>query len=1448
MPVGDTNIAYDQPKGPQPDILGDKYTGGTLGYSGLIRSIPHTGTMGSPKSQATLNNIIMEAVEGMSSIADWTAQESWEFEQRVNTRLLAAAAADPEDTELQTVAQNIQRDRNLFQIYRDKLQEVENLKAQALEAAIAEDWDTHASIRGAENAAEKILKDMTHFPDGTLRPDNTFMRVGGVGYENWGVERASILYNPDDLSAFDKDFEKVYGDPSLYDQAAKGLIFGPMGVQYNFILDGDLPGDPAVKVGEVDDKGQGTDIGVTSGSGALDSILRKILGQDHGGWVYAAIEGGIAGLEKATGLPVTVLVDILNNTVGKGRQVVQEKILDAVEAAGKVLTGGESGTATAGGTGTGRGAAEATAAATSASTAGKKSKKDWQKTVTAILGGIGAAAAVSGWFKDDDDDDNKVVTTGDEDANKVVTTGGDGDTTTTDPITGTLSLDKPSVEGTLAPEGYGSLDALDSILGGTGSANVAGGTGSEDIFGGSGAVDVAGGTGSADIFGGSGAVDVAGGTGSADIFGGSGNVNAFGGVGGADIFGGSGAIDVAGGTGGSDLYGGTGTLDALVNFLGLNTAGGFEPGASGSLETLASGSLDTLNTGSLDTLNTGALNYLPRMSSGVQGIRETPGDVVDIDYLYDIGGESIFAPMVYDDDENEKEKGERLYVYQEGGTVENQDAVDTLIRRPGQYGRNYFTPGEFVPTGTAVGGAALDSNLIQIPEYTYNRNLLPAFGGPALTSTGMPVETSTVGGLGDAVNSSTASTIGTIGAETVIPGVDTQTGVLTSSDVDTTEGASFVDPVYDYLTNLGFGGTPQNITQTHVQDFLTSGFTLDELASALGTTTSQLQAIADYSAPVQTQNALQQYLSTLGYGASPKTLTKEDVTSFMGQENFTLAEIASELGVSEDLLNQIYSYTPSTATSLTPVETYLINKGYGGEGQAISQADAVEFLDSSDFTIEQIAEELGLTVADIQNAATYGGQTATSTGLSELQNYLINQGFGGGGKEVTADDVAAFGESDFNLDEIASALGLTVADLNAIEQYAGQTATSTGLSDIQNYLINQGFGGAGKAVTAADVTAFGESNFSLEDIASALGLTAADLNAVGASMATSTGLSEIQNYLTEQGFGGAGKTVTAEDITAFKGSDFSLEDIASALGLTVADLNAVGAGTAQATGLSGIQNYLTEQGFGGAGRAVTVEDITAFEESNFSLEDIASALGLTVADLNAVGADAASSTGLSGLQNYLINQGFGGAGRNITAEDITAFGESNFSLEDIASALGVTVDTLNAISSYTAPSAGGTTLYSYLSNLGFGSDAVTITPAIAKEFSVGGAELGFSLSQIASALNVTEAQLSSLIAEHDAANTVQAAGGGLMQSQGYYLGGPTDGLADQVPATIDGAQPAALSDGEFVIPADVVSHLGNGNSEAGAQQLYGMMDRLREERTGTTRQGPEINPMQMMPA
>jgi hypothetical protein len=84
-------------------------------------------------------------------------------------------------------------------------------------------------------------------------------------------------------------------------------------------------------------------------------------------------------------------------------------------------------------------------------------------------------------------------------------------------------------------------------------------------------------------------------------------------------------------------------------------------------------------------------------------------------------------------------------------------------------------------------------------------------------------------------------------------------------------------------------------------------------------------------------------------------------------------------------------------------------------------------------------------------------------------------------------------------------------------------------------------------------------------------------------------------------------------------------------------------------------------------------------------------------------------------------------------------------------------------------------------------------------------------------------------------------------STGRYLQGETDGMADKIPARIGQNQPAALSHGEFVVPADVVSHLGNGNSDAGAKKLYSMMDKIRQARTGTKKQGKEINPDKFMP-
>lgn len=97
------------------------------------------------------------------------------------------------------------------------------------------------------------------------------------------------------------------------------------------------------------------------------------------------------------------------------------------------------------------------------------------------------------------------------------------------------------------------------------------------------------------------------------------------------------------------------------------------------------------------------------------------------------------------------------------------------------------------------------------------------------------------------------------------------------------------------------------------------------------------------------------------------------------------------------------------------------------------------------------------------------------------------------------------------------------------------------------------------------------------------------------------------------------------------------------------------------------------------------------------------------------------------------------------------------------------------------------------------------------------------------------------------------AGGGLSDLGGYSDGGRMlkgrgDGMSDSIPASIGGKQPARLADGEFVVPADVVSHLGNGSTDAGAKRLYSMMDKVRQARTGKKKQAPAVNPNKMMPA
>jgi hypothetical protein len=136
------------------------------------------------------------------------------------------------------------------------------------------------------------------------------------------------------------------------------------------------------------------------------------------------------------------------------------------------------------------------------------------------------------------------------------------------------------------------------------------------------------------------------------------------------------------------------------------------------------------------------------------------------------------------------------------------------------------------------------------------------------------------------------------------------------------------------------------------------------------------------------------------------------------------------------------------------------------------------------------------------------------------------------------------------------------------------------------------------------------------------------------------------------------------------------------------------------------------------------------------------------------------------------------------------------------------------------------------------------------------------MNHVPAAQQMREAQLAAQQAQSAArpqAEEVQSmAGGGIMGHStlgGYAAGGnprllkgPGDGMSDNIPAVIGGKQPARLADGEFVIPADVVSHLGNGSTDAGAKHLHSMMDKVRKDRTGNKKQGKQINPNKYLPA
>jgi hypothetical protein len=83
---------------------------------------------------------------------------------------------------------------------------------------------------------------------------------------------------------------------------------------------------------------------------------------------------------------------------------------------------------------------------------------------------------------------------------------------------------------------------------------------------------------------------------------------------------------------------------------------------------------------------------------------------------------------------------------------------------------------------------------------------------------------------------------------------------------------------------------------------------------------------------------------------------------------------------------------------------------------------------------------------------------------------------------------------------------------------------------------------------------------------------------------------------------------------------------------------------------------------------------------------------------------------------------------------------------------------------------------------------------------------------------------------------------------GRLLKGPGDGVSDSIPASIGHKQPARLAEGEFVIPARIVSELGNGSTDAGAKRLYAMMDRIKAKRAKTKNIAADSKAYKLLPA
>ena len=573
---------------------------------------------------------------------------------------------------------------------------------------------------------------------------------------------------------------------------------------------------------------------------------------------------------------------------------------------------------------------------------------------------------------------------------------------------------------------------------------------------------------------------------------------------------------------------------------------------------------------------------------------------------------------------------------------------------------------------------------------------------------------------------------------------------------------------------------------------------LNALAGAAGAGAGAASAVAGVEG-VASQAALTAYESAIAAGATQ--------AAALAAADSAAAQAATALNLGADTVSfdpgglntGADTLTSATVDVATTGTTDLAANAVGGvEGQAsqfatsaYQDAIAAGLTEQQALLAADTASALagsGLSYADALSSALETASTAQSTGwVTGAENIA-----GGGGELVTGAGAGATGITSL-LDRLIEKVGSTAAG-KLITGLANGTVSELGIETILKG--GSQILGAGSVVGALLDTGEGENKtLPVNDQGLANLITPYTYTRAVNQQPTVTSQSALDYLMGKAPAAGAPATTSARDW--FRGGYTQLPSF-----------NPVTGTTAETPLKQGKPTYTVGDTSGALRELLRVDP-------NASYKDIlaaAATYGLTQADVN----EAYAALNRTPYTQNQVNEALSAlrsADPNSTFADIQA----------VAASYGVTPEQLStAVNAYND---------SFAQDLADAYLEAAATGVSGEEFIQTARAAGYTDAELQAAYD----KLTSKAANGGLMALNMAMGGGVGHLGGYsdggrLLRGPGDGVSDSIPATIGNKQPAQLADGEFVIPARIVSELGNGSTEAGARQLYAMMDRIQKSR------------------